>query len=266
MIPMSSHTTTTNISSENQLLSSLSPLSYEDVSDIIEYAPIFVKYAIKNTKTPPDTIISGLPPSFKPKFSEFQNVLQQFANNVIIVPQSVGYSPISSKKIFRKKLEVLMNNNKDVKKIIISIDKDIFDYIFLHQININKSIRSCIYKIAYNIAHNKNDKSSNKIKQKIENLIKANRIYDYNISIFHSDEQTPINNSQQNEIQYAQTKSQLQTETKPHTLNPIQPTHETQNITQNLEQSKTIETTQKENQNTNSNPDNLNTKNSLLNF
>ncbi|MGB9763462.1 MAG: ParM/StbA family protein [Minisyncoccia bacterium] len=67
-----------------------SSLSYEDVSDIIKYAPLFVKYAIKTTKSTPDTIISGLPPGFKSKFPEFKSVLQQFANNVIIVPQSVG--------------------------------------------------------------------------------------------------------------------------------------------------------------------------------
>lgn len=159
-----------------------------------------------------------------------------------------------------------MNNSKDNKKIVISIDKDIFEYIFLNQININKVVRSCIYKLAYNIADNKDDNASIKVKEKVRNLIRTNRIYNYNFSLVRSDEQTLNNKSQQNEIQNTQTKTQSQNETNLHTENPILPTHETQNFIQNLEQFKTIESDQKENQNRNTHTDNSNSKNSLLNF
>ncbi|MGB9763461.1 MAG: hypothetical protein ACPLW7_05695 [Minisyncoccia bacterium] len=159
-----------------------------------------------------------------------------------------------------------MNNNKDTKKIVASIDKDVFEYIFLNQININKSVRSCIYKLAYNIALNKNDNLSIKIKEKIENLIKTKRIYNYNVSLSKNDEQLLNNNSSQNETQDTQPQPKPLFETKPHTENNIPTTQEIQNDTQNLEQAKTNELHQKENQNTNQSSTDPDTKKSLTNF
>lgn len=59
-----------------------------DISDLINNSKIFIAYLTKQYK--PKKIVSGLPPKFKNHFGKYKKSLQDFAEEIILVPQGAG--------------------------------------------------------------------------------------------------------------------------------------------------------------------------------